>query len=255
MKSICQFMMTKNHLENMRNDRMPVRYKESERFSENPWIVGCAEWMQEHLNEGWRLYYINIMFKPFSGNAEAVVAQMNRAICQGFYSRLCTEFSHHPTKPSQQMKLPMMWLFPDRHIWKKEKEKKSCIRDLQFNDNGVHFNGPMLVPLKSRFHECPVEHIHQNQRKYAVHGIDRIHVEHVNRTIEELADYMCKTIKWRRASTDNIIVLPEGRKTVIAKVWGPEERALKAYQSQHNVSDEIARQILGQKTKKFVSAV
>src|ERR1035441_4646285 len=172
---------------------MVIRYSELDQLPTDPWIRGCADWMWKHGIDGWRPYYINIMFEPFPGNGVAVVEQMKRAICKGFYARFCTEFAHHPSRPSQQGKLPMLWLFPDRHVWKRF--NKTPIREMQFNDNGLHFNGPLMIPPVSRFKECPIQHIHDNQRKYAVHGIDRIHVKYATFDLDRLADYAGKTIK------------------------------------------------------------
>jgi hypothetical protein len=221
---------------------MGVSYSESNQLEVNPWIKGCASWIWEYWARGWKPYYINFMFQPLPGNVESVVQQMHRAICKGFYSRFCTEFSHHPSKPSQQGRLPMLWLFPDRPVWKHE---KISIRDVKFNDNGLHFNGPLMIPPVSRFKECPIQHIHDNQRKYAVHGIDRVYIKEVTRDLDGLADYMGKTIKWHRANSDDILVLPENLKRPTGEALSPEDRAVKDLQSRHNVSEGIARQMLG----------
>jgi hypothetical protein len=219
---------------------MGVRFSELDQLKENPWIVG-SNWVWNHWAKGWKPYYINFMFEPLPGSAEAVLQQMERAICKGFYSRFCTEFAHHPGRPSQLWKLPRLWLFPDRPVAKRE---KISIRDVQFNDNGLHFNGPMLIPPLSNFEGCPIRHIHSNQRKYAVHGIDRIHVEEITYRLGDLADYMCKTIRWDRASADHILILPETRNKPTGETMSSEDRALRDIQSRHNVSAEVARQML-----------
>lgn len=216
---------------------------------DNPMIKGCADWMWEYGINGWRPYYLNIMFQPYPGHRQAVLDQMKRAICVGFYARLCTEFAHHPTKPSQQKKLPMLWLFPDRPVWKQQ--ERTSIREMQFNENGLHFNGPIMIPPVSRFKECPIEHILGNQRKYAVQGIDRIHIKGATWDLDSLADYAGKTIKWDKELRDHVIILPDtdkGRPTMTLTV---EERTLRDFQSQHNLSDETADQILNiEKSKK-----
>jgi hypothetical protein len=73
---------------------MVIRYSELDQLPTDPWIRGCADWMWKHGIDGWGPYYINIVFEPFPGNGVAVVEQMKRAICKGFYARFCTEFSH-----------------------------------------------------------------------------------------------------------------------------------------------------------------
>lgn len=221
---------------------MGVDYSESDQLKENPWIKGCIDWILDHWLMDWQLYYINFMFEPLPGNVEAVLQQMERAICKGFYSRFCTKFANHPGRPSQMRKLPRLWLFPDRPVPKRE---KISLRDVQFNDNGLHFNGPLLIPPVSNFEECPIEHIHSNQRKYSVLGIDRVHVKEITCDLDELAEYMCKTIKWDQASADHILVLPEERKKPTRDTMSSEERAIRDIQSRHNVSEDIARKMLG----------
>jgi hypothetical protein len=227
---------------NKENNTMIRRSKIDIDQTDNPWIKGCADWVWKQRLNGWGAYYLNIMFQPYPGKPQAGRDQMKRAICKGFYSRYCTEFAHHPTRPSQQNKLPILWLFPDRPIG--NRKHKTSILELQFNDNGVHYNGPMMIPPVSRFKECPIQHIHGNQRKYAVHGIERIYVQKINWDSDRVLDYAGKTTKWDRELRDDIIILPDPGKRQRVPVMSVEERAMRDFQSRHNVSDEIAGQML-----------
>ena len=49
----------------------------------------------------------------------------------------------------------------------------------------------------------------------------------------------------RRVSQDDIIILPDTRRKDAPPVLNEENRALKSIQTPHNVSEEIARQMLG----------
>src|ERR1051325_3306589 len=139
-----------------------------------PWVEGCEHWIVEGIIRGWSAYYVNIMFHSLRGSPSSIVEQMHKGIHKGFYSRFCTELSRNPRSPSQQERLPRLLLFPDRPVWKHE---KYSLREVTINGGGLHFNGPMLMPPVSRFRECPIQHIHDNQRVYARRGIARIHVE------------------------------------------------------------------------------
>lgn len=213
--------------------------------TENPWIIGCADWVWEQRLSGWDGYYMNFMFRPYPGKPQTIREQMVRAICKGFYSRFCTEFTHHPTKPSQQPRLPRLWLFPDRPAHKTE--NMTSIREMQFNDNGVHYNGPMMIPPASRFRECPIQHIHENQKKYAVLGLDRIHVKKIDWDSDRLIDYAGKTIKRDKEIRDDILILPSFIKRKSDVAMSAEDRAIRDVQAQYNVSQETAVQLLNRK--------
>ena len=74
----------------------------------------------------------------------------------------------------------------------------------------------MLIPPVSRFKECPIKHLQDNQARYARHGIEQIHIV-VGGDIPGLADYAAKTIKNRRANEEDIIVLPRSVTELPAK--------------------------------------
>lgn len=104
---------------------MFVRWSEMQFDTTHYSIKACGDWMWEHALAGWRPYFIVIMFKPLNGSDEGVIAQMKRAIERDFYSSLCKRFSRHPNQPSQQDKLPMMWLFPDLPVGRRIRKPRS----------------------------------------------------------------------------------------------------------------------------------
>lgn len=170
------------------------------------WINGCTKWTIDWVHRGWDPYYINIMFHPLPGKPPAIISQMKHVIHAGFYSRFCTEFARNPRSEAQQKYMPKLWLFPDRPC----RKTKMTIPKQFFagNDNGLHFNGPLLLPPISRFKERPVDHLEANRSRYERHGIQRIHVARVY-DIPGIIDYAAKTIKYGTASMDDIFVLPK----------------------------------------------
>ena len=210
------------------------------------WIKGCTQWMYEWVFKGWKLYYVNFMFEPLHVPTAELVPNMRRGIHK-FYGRFCTEFVHDGRAKSEQERMPKFWLFPDLPV---HKNKKNSLREVTIN-GGLHFNGPMLIPPVSRFQECPIKHLEDNQARYARHGVERIHIE-VGGDVSGLADYAAKTIKNRGANEGDIIVLPRSVTELPQKktpIFDPRDRLLKEIQSSMNVSDEIAQQIRDDATK------
>jgi hypothetical protein len=146
-------------------------------------------------------------------------------------------------------------LFPDRPGLRTRRKKYS--RDfLTRNDNGLHFNGPILLAPKSRFRQDPIEHIEANQSKYCRYGIERIHVKAVD-YIPGIADYSGKTVKWRRANPDDILILPLDASELPQKISAsiPEERAIKDIQSTLHVSDEVAEAVYASRRGQGIEAL
>jgi hypothetical protein len=207
------------------------------------WIDGCIQWMMNWVSVGWSAYYLNIMFNPLPGSLPTIVSTMHRGIHKGFYCSLCTRFVRNPRSPSEQQRLPKLWLYPDRPGFRRKRKKYSSDL-LTRNDNGLHFNGALLLPPKSRFHGSIIEHISENQTRYCRHGIERIHVKEAD-YIPGAIDYAGKTVKWGRADPDDILILPLSPGELPNKTpsWSPSGRAVKDMQSALNVSDEIAEAI------------
>jgi len=205
-------------------------------------IKACADWVWEHVLEGWRSYLITNMFEPLNGNQEAVIAQMKRAMERDFYSSLCKRFSRHPRKPNQQDRLPRLWLFPDFPVFKMD--KKTPLADIQFNHGGLHYNGVLLLPPKSRFKADIIKHFDGYKDVYVRWPIQRIDIREIDpEDLNYVIDYAGKTMKTNRVSQDDILLLPDTRKTEDSPPLAPDERAIKDIQSRLNVSDGTARQI------------
>jgi hypothetical protein len=159
------------------------------------------EWVLYH---EWKPYYVTFMFHPLRGTPAGIIAQMHRGTRKGFYSRFCTEFAHHPRDTGEQKRLPRLMLFPDRPVCKRQNHS---LREVSINDNGLHFQGPMIIPPESRFQGSVIDHIMENQ-PYAHHGIQRVYVKKVGINVFKVSDYAVKTIRWGRADPDDILILP-----------------------------------------------
>lgn len=168
------------------------------------WIPGLKDWILDHdFADWWRPYYINFMFEAIPGPEKVVLARMERAL-EKFYGRFSTRFDRTPRAIKSQLNIPHFVLVPDKPTWKRE---KTSLRDVSINAGGLHYNGLMMTPRRSRFHGCPIDHLKEKQQTYARHGISRIHAKPIYGAAG-IADYACKTVKWNRADQNDILVLP-----------------------------------------------
>lgn len=212
------------------------------------WIEGCEGWIYEGVADGWRPYYVSIMFDALRGPSSGIIQQMHQGIHRGFYSRFCTEFTRNPRAPSQQERLPRLMLFPDRPVWK---HRTHSLREVTINAGGLHFNGPMLIPPVSRFRECPIQHIQENQALYAKRGIARIHVKEITHNVARVADYSGKTVKWHRTNEEDILILPKALSELPTRSRfsdDPRTKRLQDIQAAMNLSDEVAEHIVDANT-------
>jgi hypothetical protein len=207
------------------------------------WVEGLIGWLETHLQEGWTPYYVNFMFNALKGTERGVIDQMHRAIHREFYSRFMLRFVRHPNRPKEQASMPRLQLYPDRRVYK---GRRSLSREIAINMDGLHFNGPMLLPPISRFHANPIKYIEDNFGG-GVGPIRRIHVQSVapDGDYRRLAGYVAKTVVWNRASADDILYLPKsptemrpGALRLTAK-----ERELKYLQGMMNFSSELAESV------------
>ena len=76
-------------------------------------------------------------------------------------------------------------------------------------------------------------------------GICQIHVERIY-DIAGIADYSAKTIKWKRADPQHILILPKTTTEVRQRAMtvDPQVRAIKDVQASLNVSDEMANHLV-----------
>ena len=89
------------------------------------------------------------------------------------YSRLVTRFDRNPRSPAGSQRLPVMILFSDLPVYKREKQS---IKDVSIND-GLHYGGIVLTPPVSRFQGTLDAHFKEEQDKYVNDKLTRIHVK------------------------------------------------------------------------------
>ena len=214
-------------------------------------LIKCyTDWLIQEIQQGRLPYYINIMFHQLPGPSNRdIIEQMQSAIYKSFYPTLCKQFARHPHRKSQKYLLPEARLFPDLPVWKRHKD--SCSKTIL--NQGLHYNGFILVPPKSRLKESFCEHIKRKQHLYVDHanhnrplynhgGIKRVHVVPIDRDPYNITDYAMKTIKAGKVDYDTTIILPRTMSEMKSNtlVLDAKSRALKDIQAETNVSDQMA---------------
>jgi hypothetical protein len=162
----------------------------------------------DRVRAGWSCYLVTFLFDQLPGSRAAVINQMKDRV-QRVYSRLVTRVNRKPKNASPD-ELPVLIGLADLPV---DKRDRSSLHNARCND-GIHFHALVLLPPTSRLKESLVDHFRQNQEVYACPGmsIQRIHAEAVNGDHERVVDYALKTVRRRRLSyEDAVLVLPRCR--------------------------------------------
>lgn len=167
------------------------------------WIAGMIERTDE-----WSAYLITFMFNNLPGSSRSKLCQMNKEI-EHFYTNLITRIIRKPNQKSNLERCPRLFAFPDLPRIDKN---KSSLEDVTIND-GLHFHGVLLTPIKSRL-KCDLgEHIATNQRLYlgGYGKLRNIHVRKITFNQQVVTDYVFKLWKRDPESAEWLIVLPRSQ--------------------------------------------
>ncbi len=156
----------------------------------------------------WNAYLITFMFNSLPGSTEGKLRQMNREI-EHFYTSLITRIIRKPSQKSNLERCPRLVAFPDLPV---SKRSKTALADVTIND-GLHFHGVLLVPIKSRL-KCELEvHLDANRRLYiGSHGkIRDIHIKKIAFDPKRVSKYVFKRWKRNPEFADWLLVLPRSQ--------------------------------------------
>jgi hypothetical protein len=145
-------------------------------------------------------------------------------------------------------------LFYDLPVCKR-KRTKTLGRTINQN-GGLHLNGAILIPAKSRLREDFVTHINRRQGLYVDRtvngrsvydrgGIERVYVKPIDLNHYNVIDYSLKTVKTGKVDYDTTIILPRTQKEMRPNISiiDARARAIKDIQAATNVSDDQAVRI------------
>ena len=164
------------------------------------------ELIQRNLKKGWTLHYINFMFDHIRGNQNAKIDQMKSCVTS-FHRKLTQHIVRKPESAAWKHLRPVFLGAPDLPVWKRIKVDSPLH---QVND-GLHFNGILIMPPKNRFkagrdqhpwfrkqsrlHVELEQHIDEKRVDYERGQPYRLHVLPITR--DTMVDYALKTVKKR----------------------------------------------------------
>jgi hypothetical protein len=176
---------------------------------------GHGAWIRKFIDDGWDAYFFTVMFRPISGSRDRQAMQMQQEV-EKIYNRLATRMVRKPQSPKWKGLLPIGLFSPDFPVRKYglgEGGDPSTVECASIN-NGLHMHG---IILANRWGRIPIglhEHFRSEMRHYLTPKVQRIHIEPIRHSPEEVVDYALKAVVRRRISIDDIRVLNWGGDSV-----------------------------------------
>jgi hypothetical protein len=173
-------------------------------------IAGLAALVQSRVRAGWSPYLLTLSFAPLPPNPMAgATAQMGDAVDR-LYRTFLTSVVRSPTSPSAVDSLPILIAAPDLPVPKRSRPAGDPIA----LNGGLHFHGVLVVPPSSRLRTAVDRHFVDQAARYLRWPVTEIDVRQVGRTPERVVDYVLKSVRRRRFSLDDVLILPRARSEV-----------------------------------------
>jgi hypothetical protein len=205
-------------------------------------IGGFGTWVQEHINRDWDGYLFTFMFNQLRGTQDSQRVQMHAEIT-AVYRKLVTRVVRKPNSPNNPDMLPRAVFFPDRPITKKQQHR---LRDVSVND-GLHMHGVLVSPNTSRLKVGLDEHFQEDAALYKTPKLHRIDIRPILHSPDHVTQYAGKALRSWQFTEDDMLILPESMRERArqAPLTDAEARRIRDIQSRLNVSDDVARAMLG----------
>jgi hypothetical protein len=175
-------------------------------------IRSYAEWVGrlERYGRDGEIYYashVTLMFRHIPGDFRRKYSVMSDE-ADRFYKTFIRHVVHNARSQKSQRKLPLWPVVPDL-----PKDMKSSFPEFRLND-GLHLNGPMLIPINTRMRETLWMHVQPEAKYYHEYvrpdrPLLRIHVEPIEFSPERMTDYAMKTLKFKIPDLDCIQIFPK----------------------------------------------
>jgi hypothetical protein len=108
-------------------------------------------------------------------------------------------------------------------------------------------HGVVFAIETPRFTKPLDQHFRENEPLYVSGNVHRIHIKPIIDREQFVVEYAGKAIKYKRLSSDDILILPKSlsevapsQSALVLEKMSPKQRAIRAIQDRYNVSDEIA---------------
>jgi hypothetical protein len=170
-------------------------------------VRAYGDLVQLRINEGFMPYLATFMFSALPGGPVAIIRQMQREI-ERVYATFVTRVVRRPRSSTAVDRLPILMAFADLPVFKRARQH---IRDVTLND-GLHYNGVLLVPPRSRLRVSADEHFATNQSFYASpqSRLARVDVRPIESAPDYVTGYAMKTVRSGRVDYDDgVLILPK----------------------------------------------
>jgi len=123
-----------------------------------------------------------------------------------FYRVILKNVERKPRSEARREHMPIMLGHPDLPVRKETKN----LREVYINE-GLHMNGILLIPRRSRMKLTFDEHLRQNRKiYYGTSGVKRqIHVEPIRSSPEKATDYALKFMGRENLGFDHVFIRPK----------------------------------------------
>ncbi|MDO8878106.1 MAG: hypothetical protein Q8M24_00040 [Pseudolabrys sp.] len=167
-------------------------------------IKGYARFASQRVAQGWAPLIVTMMFNRLHGMPEPILPQMFDEASR-VYQTFVTRVVRRPLSPRSVDDLPVMIAAPDFSVGKTDKP----IARISLND-GLHLHAILRVPPRSRLPIPVDEHFRTHQALYVNDRskLSTLDVRPINDGIELAAEYVLKSVRRRRFSPDEVLVLP-----------------------------------------------
>ena len=156
---------------------------------------------RKRLADGYDAYVLTFMFQPLPPSARAAIMA---GTIEAAYSRTVTRLVRYPNTAYNQAR-PFIWLgLPDYPV---PKRRKHSLRDVVVND-GRHVHVVVLVPPFTRLKRPFDAFFELNYSMFLGGGVQRVHVEPLDRTVNHAVRYFAKSVSRGRIGVDDVIFLP-----------------------------------------------
>ena len=218
-------------------------------------IQGYSDWIFQECWNDRVPYYISIMFHPLHGSSRTISCLKCKMLFTIISTQLCVSVLLNTlVEKAKNTSCHALCSFLTCQSGNGN-ETKTSGRTINQN-GGLHLNGVILVPAKSRLREDFVTHINRRQDLYVDHtvndrslydrgGIERVYVKPTDLNHYNVIDYSLKTVKAGKVDYDTTIILPRTRKEMRPNipVIDARARAIKDIQAATNVSDDEAKRV------------
>lgn len=161
-------------------------------------IDGYSRMIKAHIESGSSAYLMTFMFDQLNGNERTRLTQMKHEI-ERVHSILVTHSHRFRSILSTRGRLPIIIACPDYPVPRYDKQS---ITDVMTND-GLHFHAILLMPPLSRLRDSIGEHFESKKHLYLNDRLRRINVRPITHDIEQVTDYVFKSLKNGRISDDD----------------------------------------------------